>query len=72
MHVQALQFPLPSATFETESSSMKSAQQRQTVFADVASHGYAAAAHVAFPGIGRLRPGGDGYSWVPVSHIFGK
>ena len=73
MHVAALQFPLPSATFETEWSTMKSAQQRQTVFADVASHGYyAAAAHVAFPGIGKLRADGDGYTWVPVSYIFGK
>ena len=40
---------------------------------DVASHGYyAAAAHVAFPGIGKLRADGDGYAWVPVSYIFGK
>ena len=73
MHVAALQFPLPSATFETEWSTAKSAQQRQTVFADVANHGhYAAAAHVAFPGIGKLRADGDGYTWVPVSYIFGK
>jgi len=73
MHVAALQFPLPSATFETEWSTTKSAQQRQTVFADVANHGhYAAAAHVAFPGIGKLRADGDGYTWVPVSYIFGK
>jgi len=73
MHVAALQFPLPSATFETEWSTAKSAQQRQTVFADVANHGYyVAAAHVAFPGIGKLRADGDGYTWVPVSYIFGK
>jgi len=73
MHVAALQFPLPSATFETEWSTTKSAQQRQTVFAEVASHGYyAAAAHVAFPGIGKLRSDGNGYTWVPVSYIFGK
>lgn len=73
MHVAALQFPLPSATFETEWSTTKSAQQRQTVFADVASHGdYVAAAHVASPGIGKLRADGDGYTWVPVSYIFGK
>ena len=32
----------------------------------------AAAAHVAFPGIGKLRAEGDGYAWVPVSYIFGK
>jgi glyoxylase-like metal-dependent hydrolase (beta-lactamase superfamily II) len=73
MHVAALQFPLPSATFETEWSTTQSAQQRRNVFADMASHGYyAAAAHVAFPGIGKLRAEGDGYAWVPVSYIFGK
>jgi glyoxylase-like metal-dependent hydrolase (beta-lactamase superfamily II) len=73
MHVAALQFPLPSATFETEWSTAKSAQQRQTVFADVAGHAYyVAAAHVAFPGIGKLHTDGDGYAWVPVSYIFGK
>ena len=73
MHVAALQFPLPSATFETEWSTTKSALQRQTIFADVASHSYyAAAAHFAFPGIGKLRADGDGYTWVPVSYIFGR
>jgi len=73
MHVAAIQFPLPSATFETEWSTTKSAQQRQTIFADVANRGdYVAAAHVAFPGIGKLRADGDGYTWVPVSYIFGR
>jgi hypothetical protein len=43
------------------------------VFADVAGRGdYVAAAHVAFPGIGKLRTDGGGYAWVPVSDIFGK
>ena len=73
MHVAALQFPLPSATFPTEWSAKQSAQQRRTVFADVANHGYyAAAAHVAFPGIGKLRATGDGYTWVPINYIFGQ
>jgi glyoxylase-like metal-dependent hydrolase (beta-lactamase superfamily II) len=73
MHVAALQFPLPSATSETEWSPAQSAQQRRTVFADVAGRGdYVAAAHVAFPGIGKLRTDGGGYAWVPVSDIFGK
>ena len=73
MHVAALQFPLPSATFPTEWSTKQSAQQRRTVFADAASHGYyVAAAHVAFPGIGKLRATGDGYTWVPINYIFGQ
>jgi glyoxylase-like metal-dependent hydrolase (beta-lactamase superfamily II) len=73
MHVAALQFPQPSATIQTDWNTGLSAQQRQTVFADAAKNGYyAAAAHVAFPGIGKLRAEGDGYAWVPIGYIFGK
>ena len=71
MHVAALQFPQPSATIQSDWNI--SARQRQTIFADAAKNGYyAAAAHVAFPGIGKLRVEGDGYAWVPVSYILGK
>jgi glyoxylase-like metal-dependent hydrolase (beta-lactamase superfamily II) len=73
MHVAALQFPQPSATIQTDWNIELSARQRQTIFADAAKNGYyAAAAHVAFPGIGKLRSEGDGYAWVPVSYILGK
>jgi glyoxylase-like metal-dependent hydrolase (beta-lactamase superfamily II) len=73
MHVAALQFPQPSATIQTDWNTKLSAQQRRTNFADIAKNGYyAAAAHVAFPGIGKLRAEGDGYTWVPISYIYGK
>ena len=73
MHVAALQFPQPSATIQFDWNTKQSAQQRRLIFADIAKNGYfAAAAHVAFPGIGKLRAEGDGYAWVPVSYIFGK
>jgi glyoxylase-like metal-dependent hydrolase (beta-lactamase superfamily II) len=73
MHVAALQFPLPSATIQTDWNTRLSAQQRRTNFADIAKNGYfVAAAHVAFPGIGKLRAEGDGYTWVPISYIYGK
>jgi glyoxylase-like metal-dependent hydrolase (beta-lactamase superfamily II) len=73
MHVAALQFPQPSATIQTDWNIELSARQRQTIFADAAKNGYyAAAAHVAFPGIGKLRAEGEGYAWVPVSYILGK
>ena len=65
--------PVPAATFTTEWNMALSAQQRRTVFAEAANHGYfVAAAHVAFPGISKLRVAGDGYAWVPISYIFGK
>lgn len=73
MHVAALQFPQPSATIQFDWNTKQSVQQRRLIFADMAKNGYfAAAAHVAFPGIGKLRAEGDGYAWVPVSYIFGK
>jgi glyoxylase-like metal-dependent hydrolase (beta-lactamase superfamily II) len=73
MHVAALQFPQPSATIQFDWNTKQSAQQRRLIFADIAKNGYfAAAAHVAFPGIGKLRAEGDGYAWIPVSYIFGK
>ncbi len=73
MHVAALQFPQPSATIQTDWDIKLSALHRRTIFADVARNEYyAAAAHVAFPGIGKLRAEGDGYTWVPISYIFGK
>jgi hypothetical protein len=41
--------------------------QRLKNFADAAKRGYyVALAHVAFPGIGRLRAEGSGYVWVPA------
>jgi glyoxylase-like metal-dependent hydrolase (beta-lactamase superfamily II) len=73
MHVAALQFPQPSATIQTDWSTKQSAQQRRLIFADAAKNGYfVAAAHVAFPGIGKLRAEGSGYTWVPISYIFGN
>lgn len=73
MHVAAIQFPQPSATVRFDWNTKLSEQNRKGNFADIANHGYfAAGAHVAFPGIGKLRAEGAGYTWVPVSYIFGK
>ena len=73
MHVAAVQFPLPSATIQFDWNTKQSAEQRRVIFADVAKNGYfAAGAHVAFPGIGKLRSEGGGYSWVSMSDIFGR
>jgi glyoxylase-like metal-dependent hydrolase (beta-lactamase superfamily II) len=73
MHVAAIQFPHPAATVQFDWNTKQSAQRRRMIFADVAKNGYfAAAAHVAFPGIGKLRAEGDGYTWVPIAYIFGR
>ncbi len=66
LHVAAVQFPQPTATW-TEFDSESAMPQRLRHFADAAKQGYyVAPAHVAFPGIGRLRAQESGYLWVPV------
>ena len=66
VHVAAVQFPHPTATW-SESDSRLALAQRRKHFADASKKGYyVALAHVAFPGIGRLRAEGSGYVWVPV------
>ena len=66
MHVAAVEFPQPTVTW-TESDPGLAKEQRLRNFADAASKGYyVALAHVAFPGIGRLRANGKGYVWVPA------
>ncbi len=69
MHVAAVQFPQPSVTIAFDSDSKMAMPQRQKNFADAAQKGYyVALAHVAFPGIGRLRADGKGYTWVPANY----
>lgn len=66
MHVAAVQFPHPTATW-TESDPKQALAQRLKHFAEAVREGYyVALAHVAFPGIGRLRAEGGGYAWVPA------
>ncbi len=66
VHVAAVQFPQPTATWVEFDSKLAMAQRLKN-FADAAKNGYyVALAHVAFPGIGRLRTEGKGYVWVPV------
>ena len=69
MHVAAVQFPQPSATMQFDVDSKAAAPQRQKNYADAAKKGYyVAIAHVAFPGIGKLRADGRGYVWVPANY----
>ncbi|PND39018.1 MBL fold metallo-hydrolase [Paucibacter aquatile] len=69
MHVAAVQFPDPSVTIQFDSDSKAARPQREKAYADAAKHGYyVGVAHVAFPGIGRLRADGKGYIWVPTNY----
>ena len=69
MHVAAVQFENPSVTIQFDTDSKAAAKERRKAFADAARHGYlVAGAHLAFPGVGRLRSQGAGYVWLPVNY----
>jgi glyoxylase-like metal-dependent hydrolase (beta-lactamase superfamily II) len=69
VHVAAVQFREPSVTIQFDVDSQRAAMQRQSAYADAAKAGYlVGTAHLAFPGIGRIRADGKGYAWVPASY----
>lgn len=44
-------------------------EQRKAAMADAASKGYlVGAAHISFPGIGRVAARGGSYDWLPVNY----
>ena len=73
MHVAAVQFDRPSVTIAFDSNTRAAAAERKRAYADAAANNYlVAAAHVSFPGIGRVRPNGRGYIWLPVNYAIPK
>jgi len=73
MHVAAVQFEQPAVTIAFDTNTRAAARQRKRAYADAATNGYlVAGAHVSFPGIGRVRPSGRGYQWLPVNYMIPK
>ena len=69
MHVAAVQFDNPGVTIQFDTDSKAAALQRRKAYAEAAKQGYlVASAHISFPGIGRLRGDGKGYTWIPVNY----
>jgi glyoxylase-like metal-dependent hydrolase (beta-lactamase superfamily II) len=69
IHVGAVQLPRPEITITFDVDQNKARSQRLLQFNRAAKDGtLVAAAHLNFPGIGRLRSNGKGYDWVPVPH----
>lgn len=69
MHVAAVQFAQPQVTIQFDTDSPVAAVQRRKLFAEAAKQGYLiGGAHLAFPGLGRLRSEGAGYRFVPVNY----
>jgi glyoxylase-like metal-dependent hydrolase (beta-lactamase superfamily II) len=70
VHLAAVQLPEPEIGIAYDSGSPAAIKARLALFNDLAGKGtLIAGAHMPFPGIGRLRHDGSGYSWLPVSNI---
>lgn len=69
MHVGAVQFEDPSVTIAFDTDNAAAAQARQAAYADAAKNGFlVGAAHLPFPGMGRLRAADKGYVFVPLNY----
>jgi glyoxylase-like metal-dependent hydrolase (beta-lactamase superfamily II) len=69
VHVASVQFGRPDITISFDDDSKAGIAQRQKIYADAAENAYLiAAAHVSFPGIGRLRANGKHFEWLPVNY----
>ncbi|CAB3804719.1 MBL fold metallo-hydrolase [Paraburkholderia fynbosensis] len=67
IHNQALQFARPEIAIEFDVDTTASVATRRAILAEAASTGeIVSAAHLPFPGMGRVRIEGDGYAWVPL------
>ena len=69
LHVAAVQFPDPSVTIQFDSDPKAAAPARKKAFDEaVAGNLLVGAAHISFPGIGRVKKEGAGYAWIPVNY----
>jgi glyoxylase-like metal-dependent hydrolase (beta-lactamase superfamily II) len=69
MHVAAVQFADPSVTIQFDTDPATAAVERKKVYAEGAEQGFwLAAAHLSFPGIGRIRADSPGYVYVPANY----
>ncbi|MCW7539455.1 MBL fold metallo-hydrolase [Aquabacterium sp. A7-Y] len=69
IHAKDVQFPRPGITIRFDVDDAAAASQRQTAMRSAAREGtLIAAAHIAFPGLGRVRAAGKGFVWIPVNY----
>lgn len=69
VHSAQVQIPHPGVSIKFDSDEPAAAAQREAVFQQAADeHWLIAAAHISFPGLGRLGRDAGGYRWMPVSY----
>ena len=68
VHVAAVQFKDPSVTIQYDENASAAERVHELMFADAAQNGYiVGGAHIAFPGLGRVRRDVNAYKFVPLS-----
>ncbi|CDG83302.1 MBL fold metallo-hydrolase [Janthinobacterium agaricidamnosum] len=69
IHNAIVQLPHPEVTIDFDADPKAAAATRKQVFTTVAKDGtMIGAAHMQFPGLGRLRSVGQGFEWLPVNY----
>ncbi|OLN25932.1 Methyl parathion hydrolase [Desulfovibrio sp. DV] len=70
IHRAEVQFPEPDVTIDYDIDPKAAAAQRKQAMAQAADADIVvAAAHIAFPGVGRVARDGAGYRWLPVPYV---
>lgn len=65
VHYHSVQLQHPEATYEIDQDYAQSVVSRRKVLQQTAARGWwVAGAHMPFPGLGHVRPQGQGYEWV--------
>ncbi len=69
IHAHPVQLPDPDVAIHFDVNQQQAVATRKQVLAQVAREGdWVAAAHIAFPGIGKVIVADKGYRWVPVNY----
>jgi glyoxylase-like metal-dependent hydrolase (beta-lactamase superfamily II) len=70
VHVAAIQFAHPGVAVPAYDTSVSTAiATRKRVFGEASQdREWVAAAHISFPGIGKIRASGSEYAWVPLNY----
>jgi glyoxylase-like metal-dependent hydrolase (beta-lactamase superfamily II) len=69
VHVAAIQLAQPGIALKYDSSTGDARRTRAALLERAAASGQLiGAAHIAFPGLGRVRRDGAGYTWIPVNY----
>ncbi|NUW58558.1 MBL fold metallo-hydrolase [Cronobacter muytjensii] len=69
IHVKAVQMPQPKVAIHFDVNQDGAVATREKTLKMAAqSNAWVASAHIAFPGIGKIKAQGEGYRWVPVNY----